>query len=314
MRWLLLFGFVAFQALPAVAQVKLVRHDDRISVEVDGKPFTELFVKGESVKKPYFHPLRSASGKIVTRMYPMKVIEGESHDHPHHRGLWFAHGDVNGYDFWSADPSRSSPKLGRIVLEEVLETQGGKRQGRLRARFAWQAPDGTVLVREDRTVIFYSDPKLRIMDLDLVLTGVEKAHFGDTKEGTFAIRIADSMNERHGGTLVSSTGAKGEKNVWGKRFPWMDYYGEVDGETLGIAIFDHPDNPGHPTHWHARGYGLFAANIFGLHDFYHDETRDGGRTLEPGAKWRFRYRVVIHPGDTESAGIAKLYSRYAAGK
>ncbi len=301
-------------SLPGAAQVRLVQKADRISVTVDGQPFTELFVSGENVHKPYFHPLRSASGKIVTRLYPMKTVEGESHDHPHHRGLWFAHGNVNGTDFWSSDPSRQGDQYGRIVLNKVLELKNGAKQGLLHALFDWRDSRGNTLVREDRRVVFYSHPTLRIMDFDLRLTGVEKARFGDTKEGTFAIRVASSLNERHGGTIENAEGATGEKSCWGKRSNWVDYHGEVGGEKVGIAIFDHPANPRHPTYWHVRGYGLFAANIFGEHDFYRDKTRDGSMTLMPGQSWRFRYRVVIHPGDANSAGIAKMYQEYARTK
>ena len=298
-------------ALPCWGQVRLAQKADRISVTIDGQPFSELFVSGEGVRKPYFHPLRSASGKIVTRRYPMEVVEGGNHDHPHHRGLWFAHGDVNGTDFWSSDPSRQGDQYGRIVLKKVVALNNGKKKGSLTAVFEWRDSGGNTLVTENRTVTFYSHPTLRIMDFDLRLTGIRKAHFGDTKEGTFAIRVASSLNERHTGTLESAEGKTGEKNVWGKPSAWMDYHGEVEGEKLGIAILDHPANPKHPTCWHVRGYGLFAANIFGEHDFYHDKTRDGGMTLEPGESWRFRYRVVIHPGDAKAAGIAKMYQQYA---
>jgi len=113
---------------------------------------------------------------------------------------------------------------------------------------------------------------------------------------------------------VNAEGLETEKNAWGKRSAWMDYFGEKDGEKLGVAIFDHPSNPKHPTFWHARGYGLFAANIFGERDFLADKTRDGSVTLRPGGQLRLRYRVVIHPGDVTSAGIAGLYREYAAGK
>lgn len=297
--------------LPAWAQVKVTVHDDRISVDINGRPFTELFVKGEGVTKPYFHPLRSATGKIVTRRYPMEIVEGERQDHPHHRGLWFTHGDVNGLDFWTADPSREGDKYGMVELVEVGEVTSGEDRGSLTATFEWKDPRGKALVREERTVYFYAHPSLRIMDFQIRLTGVEKAKFGDTKEGTFAIRVAESMNERNGGTLVNAEGQTGEKNVWGKRSPWMDYYGRVDGEPLGVAIFDHPDNPKHPAYWHVRGYGLFAANIFGEHDFYADKTRDGSLTLEPYQSWLFQYRVVIHPGNAASAGLAKMYADYA---
>ncbi len=304
------FGFVS-----ANAQVKLTREADAISIDVNRKPFTSFIFRGEGVLKPYFHPVRSASGKIVSRRYPMEVVDGESHDHPHHRGLWFAHGDVNGIDFWTADPSLKGDHYGSIVLDKIVDTTSGADSGSFEATFLWKGPKGEDVLRETRRVTIHAQPAdLRIMDFDIRLTAIKDAHFGDTKEGTFAIRVADEMNEEHTGTLVNAAGEKGEKNVWGRPSPYADYYGEVDGEELGIAIFDHPDNPKHPTYWHARAYGLFAANIFGEHDFFSDPSREGGLTLRAGQQWRFRYRVVIHPGDPASAGIDKMYAAYAAGR
>jgi len=299
--------------LTAQAQVTLTQEPGKIQIQIDGKEFSTFFF-GPETAKPYLHPLRAADGTVVSRRYPMEEVPGESHDHPHHRGLWFTHGDVNGYDFWSADPSRSSEKFGRVVLRRIIEAKSGRQSGWLEAEFSWQAPDGKELLIERRRMVFYRHPTLRVIDVDITLTAVERCRFGDTKEGTFAVRVTDSMNESHGGVLVNAEGARGEKNVWGKRSPWADYYGQVDGRTVGIAIFDHPGNPKHPPFWHARAYGLFAVNIFGERDFYRDKNRDGSLTLEPGASWRFRYRVVIHPGDPESAGISRLYQEYVQGR
>jgi hypothetical protein len=301
---------LALVVLPLPAGVTLTQGPTSVKVEIDGQPFTEFFF-GPDTGKPFLHPLRSASGKIVTRLYPMQVVEGERHDHPHHQGLWFAHGDVNGFDFWSATAQRQGGKFGRIALKKITKVSSGAKTGSLIAEFQWLAPDGAPLLTETRTMTFHAHPKLRIVDFDIRLTGVEKARFGDTKEGTFAIRVAEAMNETRTGKLVSAEGGSGEKAVWGTRSRWMDYSGEVDGEKLGIAIFDHPSSFRHPTYWHVRGYGLFATNAFGERDFTRDKSRDGSVTLEPGASWRFRFRVVIHPGDAAAANLAALYSEYA---
>jgi hypothetical protein len=293
----------------ALGQVEIKPGPDKVSVSIDGKPFTDFYI-GSEVTKPFLHPLRAASGTIVTRVWPMEEKAGEAKDHVHHRGLWFTHGDVNGVDFWANDPSQKSPKKGRIVLEKLGKTKSGKKSGVVEATFAWQDPGGKTLLREERAMTFYSDPKLRIIDFDIKLTAVEKVRFGDTKEGVFAIRLTAPLDGKHSGKMVSAEGNVGEKAVWGKRSPWVDYSGQVDGETLGVAIFDHPGNPKHPTYWHSRDYGLFAANIFGEHDFYGDKSRDGGMDLEPGKSLRFRYRVVIHPGDTAAADISRLYKEW----
>lgn len=306
-------------ALPLAAQVRIAKHGiEYISVEIKDKPFTQFFI-GPETNKPYLHPLRSATGKIVTRGYPMEDIPGESHDHPHHRGLWFAHGDVNGFDFWGNETRGG--KFGRIVLSKVNNLSGGKDSGVIDATFEWRDPSGKVLLNEARQMIFYNQPKTRTIDFDITLTAVDKVRFGDTKEGTFALRVASALEEPHTGApaepprtghIVDSQGREGEKQIWGKRADWVDFSGVVDGEPLGIAMFDNPGNPRHPTWWHGRGYGLFGANIFGLHDFENDKTKDGSLTLAPGETLRFRYRVVIHPGDARAAHVAKLYSDYSA--
>lgn len=309
-------------ALPAIAQVRFTQAPDRVEVQIDGKPFTTLYM-GPDTTKPYLHPLRAASGKVVTRYFPMEVREGERRDHPHQRGLWFSHGDVNGYDYWANEVSQKGPNKGKIVLNKVIAAREGRRQGSLEVSFDWLDPAGKPILNERRTMVFHAHPSLRIVDFDIVLTAIEKVKFGDTKEGTFALRLAPSLEEpargapetpRRTGKMVNAEGLEGEQQVWGKRSAWVDYFGEVEGEKLGVAIFDHPQNPKHPTFWHARSYGLFAANIFGEHDFMADKTRDGSITLEPGGKLRFRYRVVIHPGDYRTAGIADLYKQYVAGK
>lgn len=298
----------------AFAQVEIKPGPEQISVSIDGKPFTDFYVAGAKVRKPYLHPLRAASGTIVTRVWPMQEKEGEAKDHPHHQGLWFTHGIVNGFDFWANDPSQKGHPKGVVVLEKAAKAKGGKKSGVIDASFKWNDPSGKTLLTEHRVMTFHSDPKLRIIDFDVTFKAVEQVKWGDTKEGFFAIRLTAPLDGKHSGKMVSAEGKEGEKQVWGKRSPWVDYSGQVNGETLGVAIFDHPTNPKHPTYWHSRDYGLFAANIFGEHDFYNDKSRDGGMTLEPGKTLRFRYRVVIHPGDTKAADVATLYKNYTKAK
>ncbi|MGC9971214.1 MAG: PmoA family protein [Bryobacteraceae bacterium] len=309
--------------LPLPGQVKITQSSDRISVEIDGKPFTALFVDA-GVNKPYLHPLRSASGKIVTRSFPMEMVEGERRDHPHHRGLWFAHGDVNGIDYWTNEDSQKRAITGRIALRKVSDLKNGKKSGGFTAEFDWLDPAGNPLLTETKRIVFQAEPNLRTIDFDITLEPAgSKVTFGDTKEGAFAIRLAAGLEEdpkgapasgKRTGRMVNAEGAMGEKEVWGKRSRWVDCFGEVDGEKLGVAILDHPANPRHPTYWHVRGYGLFAANPFGAREFERDKTKDGSLTLETGEVLRFRYRVIIHPGDARSAGIPARWAAYAKTK
>ncbi len=312
--------------LPLCAQVKITpQGKDKVSVEIDGKPFTDFYV-GSAAPKPYLHPLRAADGTVVTRGFPMLPdVPGEAHDHPHHRGLWFTHGDVNGYDFWANEESQkgAGKGKGRVVLERLDKATTGKRSATLNASFAWKTPTGETLLIETRKMTFYSDPKLRTIDFDITLSPQVEVTFGDTKEGMFAIRLAAPLEEeqpkdipepKRTGKMVNAANKSGEKNVWGKRSPWLDYSGQIDGQTVGIAVLDHPGNPRTPTYWHARGYGLLAANIFGLHDFEADKSRDGSLTIRPGQPLRFRYRVVIHPGNAGQAGIGDMFTEFSSMK
>jgi hypothetical protein len=303
------FAIALLLALPLCAQVKITQQgNDKVSVEIDGKPFTE-FHAGPQTYKPYLQPLRTADGKVVTRGYPtVKDIPGEAHDHPHHRGLWFAHGDVNGYDFWSADPEAPPNGKGKcaIVLERIGKVTSGKKSGTVTATFAWKPEGGEPLLIETRTMTFYSDPQMRQFDFDATLSPQQEVRFGDTKEGTFAIRLAPQFTK-----IVNANNKSTEKNTWGKRSDWVDYSGEIDGNTYGITVMDHPGNPRYPAYWHVRDYGLLAVNIFGLHDFEKDASRDGSLTIRPGQPLRFRYRVIIHPGDLNQAGIRDIWTAWS---
>ena len=280
---------------------------DQIDIQLDGKPFT-TFHAGVDAGKPYLAPLRSASGKIVTRRFPMENVEGESRDHVHHRGLWFSYDDVNGVKFWENDPSYKNPKIGRIVVHAVNWKAATRTMD---ATFDWNDHDGKTLLTEHRVMKFEATPKLRVIDFDITLTAPEKVVFGDTKEGAFAIRLADALAEKSGsGKMVNAEGREGMANVWGKPSNWVDYSGTLDGEKLGIAIFDHPSNPGHPVRWHARDYGLFALDPWGQHAF-DPAAEEAHTTLAAGASLHYRWRVVIHSGDTAGAQVADLYREFA---
>jgi hypothetical protein len=293
------------------AQVKITPGREKVSIEIDGKPFTDFYIAGAGVTKPYLHPLRAASGTYVTRMWPMEEVEGEPKDHKHQRGLWFAHAKVNGLDFWNNEASYTTPNRGKIMLKKLGKVSSGKKQGSVAAQFEWTDTQGAVVLTEARTMIFYSDPKLRIIDFDIVLTAKSMVTFFDEKDGLFAYRIRPDLQEQKGsGRITNAEGLETEKPLWGKPSNWTDYSGEVKGEKLGIAVFDHPENPRHPVRWHARAYGLLASNPFGLAVFTGDKTKKGDITLQPDQTLRFRYRVIVHPGDTKSAGIAALYDQY----
>ena len=319
-------------AQPTRAQVTLTQGPEQIAVEIDGKPFTVFYISGKDLNRPYLHPLRSASGKVVNRSFPAGQLPGETTDHPHHAGLFYGHGDVNGYNYWAiqnvATPaSKADATMGRIVLKQVVSVKSGKESGSLDAVFNWLTPEGKPLLTETRKMTFYADPTLRIIDFDFDFAAIDKVVFRDTKEGTFAMRMATALEEPPAkekpgtsekpsmptGKLVNAQGGEREANVWGKRSEWVDYSGELEGEKVGVVMMDHPGNPRHPTYWHSRGYGLHSINPFGVSDFLNDKTQNGSLTIEPGKHVRFRYRVVVHPG-VSRARLAELYKQYAQTK
>jgi hypothetical protein len=242
----------------------------------------------------------------MTRAYPMSEENDEERkDHPHHRSLWFTHGDVNGLSHWHRETIRH---------KEFGELAGGE-TGTIVTRNEWLDADGKPICGDVRTLRFGTDGEARWIDFDITLTALDKpVGFGDTKEGCFGVRVAASMkvDAKQGGRIVNSLGQT-DKEAWGKSCPWVDYHGPVDGQTVGLAIFNHPTSFRFPTYWHVRTYGLFAANPFGLHDFQRGKDLDGSHTLAPGASMTLRYRVFLHRGDEKQGGVAKAYEAYAEG-
>ncbi len=326
--WAAIIGLLFISACSPAApaeRVRLTQTDHRVEITLDDQAFTTYHFGPES-PKPYLHPLRAAGGVIVTRGFPMRTdIPGESQDHPHHRALYFAHGDINGIDFW-AEGQPAGRKVesaggkqyveegmprGRTAFQKLLTLTSGAESGQVSALFHLLSPQGDVIAEQTQKFIFHADETLRVVDCEFQITAASgPVKLGDTKEGTFAIRVVDELRESNGAQMVSSAGGRGETQIWGKQAHWVDYSGNVGSEALGVAIFDHPGNVKHPTYWHARGYGLFAANPFGEHHFYDDPARDGSVSLAQGESLTLRYRVIIHPGNAEQAGIAQLYKDY----
>ena len=298
-------------AASAKKGVQITELTDRLRVEIDGKLFTEYFFK--DVPRPYCYPIIGPGELPMTRNWPMKDLPDEEHDHPHHRSLWYAHGDINGQDFWS-----ESAKAGKTVHEKFLEVSSGKKSGVIRSQNKWVAKDGTVVLTDDRTIRFSGNDKLKVVDYEITLHASNgEVKMGDTKEGTMAVRLAETMRLALGkgkageGHIVNSEGVR-DSETWGKRAAWVDYYGPVNGKTVGVAMFDNPKNPQYPTWWHVRDYGLFAANPYGVHDFEKKPPGAGTYVIPAGKSVTYRYRVVFHEGDEKQAGIATLAKKYAA--
>lgn len=300
--------------------VKLTPIADGVRVEVGGQLFTEYLVRGGSV--PYFYPVLAPDGTPLTRDFPMKKVEGEEQDHTHHRSLWFTHGAVNGVDFWQDVPKRG------FVINESVEATTENGVPTIRSRNRWEAQDKVVHCTDETRIQFHATPDGRLLDYEVTIKAPadKPVVLGDTKEGSMAVRVAQWLTPTHRfagkdsagstGTLVNDAGVK-NADVWSKKSTWIDNFGTKDGKVYGIAMFDHPKNLRHPTWWHARTYGLLAANPFGQRDFEAAEKHPAGKgdvTIPAGGSITFRWRVYVHSGDTAAAKVAERYKEYAAGK
>lgn len=281
-----------------------------LEILVDGKPLTTY--RTDEPTKPFFFPVIGPTGDPITRAYPMKDVEGETRDHPHQRSFWFTHGNVNGIDFWASDPvNKPNPRFGAIVETSRKTVSSGAAVGVLRTTDDWVGPDGKTLCQDERVVRFYDTKGPRVLDFDITIKALDQpVTFQDTKEGMFGLRIASSMdvNKKAGGKITNAEGIH-DDDAWGKASPWVDYTGPVNGKTVGVAILNHPESFRYPTTWHVRTYGLFAANPFGWRDF--GQKSPGDHVIAAGGSITFRYRVILHEGNTREAKIAQAFQGYA---
>jgi hypothetical protein len=309
----------------------------RVDVSIDGKPFTS-YIYPAFLQKPVLYPIRSARGALVTRGYPLDSRPGERADHPHHVGHWFNYGDVNGYDFWGhsdSTPAANKARMGTIVHKEIVKATSGD-TGVLAVRADWMIPDGSTLLREETRFVFSGSGGRRVIDRVTTWTATSQpVTFKDTKEGAFGIRVARALDhpskvaevvvgpggkgtERRldtagiTGRYLGSDGKTGE-DVWGTRGPWMGLTGIVDGQSVTLAILDHPSNHGHPTYWHARGYGLFAANPLGRQG-YDPKQAPASLTLKPGDSVTFRHRILVADGHLDRKQLEQEYNKFTSVK
>jgi methane monooxygenase PmoA-like len=311
----------------------------RVDVRVDGAPFTS-YIWPERLKKAVLFPIRTAKGTLVTRGFPLEPRPGERVDHPHHVGLWFNYGDVNGVDFWNNAETlapEQQAKMGTIRHRTIEVAKGGAGQGELEVDSDWVMPDGSVVLREHTRYIFRAGPDWRSIDRITGLTaGDKRVSFTDNKEGVLGLRVTRALEEPSdkpevftdaqgrptavpamdnkgvNGVYLSSEGKKGGA-VWGTRGRWTVLQGTVEGEPVTLGILDHPGNPGFPTYWHARGYGLFAANPLGQAALS-DGKEKLGFALEPKASTTFRHRILVVSGTLTPAQVEARYQEFVAAK
>jgi Methane oxygenase PmoA len=329
----------AFAVCGVVANPKAVNRilviakeqERRVDISIDGKPFTS-YIWPTTLKKPVLYPLRTARGTIITRGFPLEQRPGERIDHPHHSGLWFNYENVNGLDFWNnsdAIKPEDAPKMGTILQRSIVSAKSGAREGELDVETDWVSFAKKVLLNEHTHFVFRGDADFRSVDRITTLRALdEKVSFPDTKDGVLGLRVIRALeipsdkpevytdesgrpttvakldNTGVNGTYLTSEGKKGDA-AWSTRGRWCNLSGMVGDEPVTITILDHPKNPGFPTYWHARGYGLFAANPLGQKIFSNGKE-ELNFSLAPHASVIFRYRIVISsailtPEATEAA-------------
>lgn len=277
--------------------------DQKINVKIGDKLFTSFqYNEGKEANRPYLYPLMAPSGVGVTRSLPKNKKEGDTKDHPHHKSCWTAWGDVNGKDNWAYGRTKARQEVNDVKIEENPVF------GKLTLDITWKKPLGGKQLSETRQIWFYNCKGDKIVDFDIALTAIKKdVKFGDTKEGGFlSVRVATPMDVPRGGRIENAFGAVSEEECWGKRAPWCDYSGEVEGKKVGVVIFDHVENVNYPTYWHVRDYGLMGANPFGI-SYFKGKQHDGSHVLEEGKTLRFRYRLIVHDGDATDADLAQQY-------
>lgn len=319
-------------------EIKVNQPENKVDVLFDGQIFTS-YIHPDNIMKPVLWPVISPAGNVLTRSYPLVNKEGDRTDHPHHVGIWLNYGDVNGLDFWNnseAIPPERRDGYGRIYHKSIEKAESGKNKAELVTTAEWKSPDNVKMLDEETRFIFRKkDDNIRIIDRETTLKAdIDKVNFNDNKEGMFAIRVARELElpsdkptklmDSHGniteveqmdnskvkGNYRSADGVEGAE-VWGTRCRWMKLFSEINGEKVALVIIDHPSNVGYPTYWHARGYGLFAANPLGQKVFTNGE-KELNFSLSKGESTTFKYRLVVVSGEISDDQINELADEFAS--
>ena len=305
------------------AQNKISLNNDpkkeKVSILIGNKLFTE-FIYADSLEKPFLYPIYASNGETITRGFPWNPQPNDPTDHPHHIGLWLNYEKVNGLDFWNnsyAIAAEKKKQYGWIKTQKIVEIENGSK-GKLVYLADWTDQQKDRLLQEKTTFIFTAGNNVRIIDRITELTALQNVSFPDTKDGMLGLRVAHELElpvfetkeykDDKGnitkitatkdpsvtGNYLSSEGKQGDA-VWGTRGNWCMLYGKKGKDSISIVIIDHPQNPGYPTYWHARNYGLFAANPLGQKVFSEGKLTMNYK-LAKGQTATFKYRVVIASG------------------
>ncbi|HXB45395.1 MAG TPA: PmoA family protein [Puia sp.] len=311
-----LFSFQLFAQQRHIITILPVTGQNLVIIKDNGKAFTQ-FIYADSLEKPFLYPIYAPDEKLITRGFPLAPRPGEPTDHPHHIGLWLNYENVNGLDFWNnsfAIPADKKHLYGWVRTNGIHQAKSGDK-GILEYEASWTDQQKNILLKETTTFIFSASSSERIIDRITTLTAEQDVLFTDAKDGFLGLRVAHELelpskdarqfvddngnitkvaannNSKVTGNYITSEGRQGD-SAWGTRANWCMLYGKLDDDTISIVIIDHDKNPGHPSYWHARGYGLFAANPLGQKIFSNGK-QVLNFALKKNQQVTFRYRIVI---------------------
>ena len=227
--------------------------------------------------------------------------------------------------------------MGTIRNSEVSEIKSGIGEGSLSVVNNWMNSEGKIILKENTKFIFRASEGKRFVDRTTTLTALkEPVLFKDNKEGMIGIRMARqlelpsdkpvTLSDSYGrktdikvmdntgvsGNYLSSEGVEG-MDVWGKRAKWVSLYGVIKNKEVSVVIMDNPTNVGYPTYWHARGYGLFAANPLGQKVFSNGKE-ELNYSLKAGESVTFKYRILILDGTGSKEQLETEYNNYISNK
>jgi hypothetical protein len=308
---------MAFAQKKEMVKIVKDKKENKVDVFIGDKLFTS-FLYPDTLEKSVLYPLHAANGTVITRGFPFNPLPGEPTDHPHHMGLWFNFENLNGLDFWNnsyAIPKEKKHLYGWIRTDKITETTNGAK-GVLGYHAIWHDQQKETILEENTRFEFSGNDHQRIIDRITTLTAVKDALFKDAKDGLLGLRVAHELqipsNKEQkftddkgnvtvvkadavaNGNYITSEGKQGD-DAWSTRGKWCKLYGKMGNDSVSIVIIDNPKNPNYPTYWHARGYGLFAANPLGENIFTNGKITKNLQ-LKKGESVTFRYRIVIDNG------------------
>lgn len=293
--------------------------ENKIDILIGGKPFTS-FLYPDTLEKPVLYPVYAANGTVVTRGFPLNPQPGDPNDHPHHIGIWFNFENLNGLDFWNNSYAIAADKkhlYGWIKTDRILKTSNGN-TGILSYHANWTNKKNEVLAEETTRFEFSGTAHQRIIDRITTIKADTTLLFTDAKDGLLGFRMAHALqipttkdqkftddkgnvtivkggtDTIANGNYISSAGKTGD-DVWSTRGKWCKVFGKMGMDSVSVVIIDHPANTNYPTFWHARGYGLFAANPLGEKIFTNGRSFKNLQ-LKKGGSVSFRYRIIIDEG------------------